>query len=199
MRRAVFIDRDGVICQNRDDHVKSWKEFVFLPGALAALSRLATLDLAIVIVTNQAIINRSIVTVDVVEDIHHRMCRGIEAAGGRVDLVTYCPHRPDERCGCRKPQPGLFLAAAAKLDLDLSRSFLIGDAEADLLAGQAAGCQYRYLVLTGRGKRQRELCRQHGVSGFRVVPDLGAAVRAIARFERWTPRATLLVREGIDA
>jgi D-glycero-D-manno-heptose 1,7-bisphosphate phosphatase len=182
MRRAVFIDRDGVICHNRDDHVKSWEEFVFLPGTLEALARLACIDLDIVIITNQAIINRRIVSAQVVEDIHARMVRAIEMAGGRVDRVMYCPHRPEEHCACRKPQPGLLLMAAEELGLDLSRSYLIGDAETDIQAGQAVGCQ-PYLVLTGRGRRQLVHCRLQGKWGFTVVSNLGAAVSAILHRE----------------
>ncbi|MGD1995055.1 MAG: HAD family hydrolase [Anaerolineae bacterium] len=182
MHRAVFVDRDGVICRNRDDHVKSWEEFVFLPGVLEALARLARLDLYVVVITNQAVVNRHIAPVEVVEDIHGRMVRAVEAAGGRVDRVMYCPHRPDERCACRKPQPGLLLRAVEELGLDLSRSYLIGDAETDMRAGRTAGCR-RYLVLTGRGRRQLIRCWLHGERGFKVVPDLGAAVNAIIRRE----------------
>lgn len=182
MRRAVFIDRDGVICRNRDDYVKSWEEFAFLPGVLRALARLARLGLYTIVTTNQSIINRHIVTVEVVEDIHARMVQAIEAAGGRVDRVMYCPHRPEEHCTCRKPQPGLLLAAAQELSLDLSQSYLIGDAETDIQAGQAVGCR-RYLVLTGRGRRQLIRCWHHGMRGFVVVPNLGAAVNSIGRYE----------------
>ena len=182
MHRAVLIDRDGVICRNRDDHVKNWEEFVFLPGVLKALARLARLDLHIVVITNQAIINRRMVPAEVVEDIHVRMVRAIEAAGGRVDRVMVCPHRPEEGCACRKPQPGLLWMAADELELDLSQSYLIGDAEADMQAGRAMGC-HRYLVLTGRGRRQLIRCWLHGERGFAVVPNLGAAVNGIVRRE----------------
>ena len=180
--RAVFIDRDGVICRNRDDYVKSWGEFVFLRGALKALSRLARLDLYIIVITNQSIINRRMVPVEVVEDIHARMVRAVEAAGGRIDRIMYCPHRPDEHCACRKPQPGLLTMAAEELGLTLSQSYLIGDAETDVQAGAAVGCR-RYLVLTGRGRRQLIRCWLHGERGFTVVPNLGAAVNAVVRQE----------------
>jgi D-glycero-D-manno-heptose 1,7-bisphosphate phosphatase len=194
MRRAIFIDRDGVICRNRNDHVKSWEEFVFLPGAREALARLARLDLYIIIITNQAIINRRKVPVEVVEDIHARMVQAIEATGGRIDRVMYCPHRPDEHCTCRKPQPGLLLMAAEELGVDLSQSYLIGDAETDMQAGQAVGCR-RYLVLTGRGWRQLIRCWLHGERGFMVMPNLGAVANAILRQEsrvRWGfPRLAL--------
>jgi histidinol-phosphate phosphatase family protein len=190
MRRAVFLDRDGVICRNRDDHVKSWDEFVFLPGAREALARLAHLNLRLVVITNQAIINRGIVPVEVVESIHTRMVRAIEEAGGRIDRVMYCPHRPDEHCACRKPEPGLLLMAAEEFGLDLSQSYLIGDAETDMQAGRAAGCE-RYMVLTGRGRRQLVRCWLHGEQGFTVVSDLGSAVDAILRRESRAVRRSL--------
>ena len=182
MRRAVFIDRDGVICRNRDDYVKSWDEFIFLPGALEALARLARLDLYIVVVTNQSAINRGIVSAEVVEDINVRMVRAIEAAGGRVDRVMYCPHRPDEHCDCRKPQPGMLLTAANDLGVDLSQSYLVGDAETDIQAGRAVRC-HRYLVLTGRGRRHLIRCLIHGKLDFAVKSNLGAAVNVILRRE----------------
>ena len=183
MRRAVFIDRDGVICRNRDDYVKSWEEFVFLRGALEALSRLARLDLLTVVITNQSLINRHIAPVEVVEDIHARMVQAIHTAGGRIDRVMYCPHRPDERCSCRKPQPGLLLKARDELELNLAQSYLIGDAETDMQAGRAVGCRC-YMVLTGRGRRQLIRCWLHGERDFAIVPSLGAAVNAIVRRER---------------
>ncbi len=185
MHRAVFVDRDGVICRNRDDYVKSWQEFVFLPGALEALTRLARLSLRIVVITNQSAINRGLVSVDVVEDINARMMSAIEAAGGRVDRVLYCPHRPDEHCACRKPRPGMLLAAADALKLDLSHSYLIGDAASDVQAGRAVGCR-SYLVLTGRGRRQLIRCLSHGRFDFTVRWSLGAAVNSILRRESRT-------------
>jgi len=180
MHSAIFLDRDGVICQNRSDHVKSWAEFRFLPGALEAVARLSRLTQPIVVVTNQAVINRGMVVRATVEDIHARMVRAIERAGGRVDRVMYCPHRPDEACDCRKPQPGLLHAAARDLGLDLSQSYLVGDAMTDMQAGRAAGCQC-YLTLTGRGWKQLFRCLRDGERAFRVVSNLGAAADSIVR------------------
>ena len=178
MDRAVFLDRDGVICRNRRDHVKSWEEFVFLPGSLAALARLAAAPVRIVVVTNQAVINRGIVPVATVEDIHARMVDAIHAAGGRVDRVLYCPHRPDEQCDCRKPQPGLPKQAAQEFGVDLSRSYVVGDALSDVGAAKAAGCA-PYLVLTGRGWQQWWASLLNRDNGFVVLPDLNAAVTHI--------------------
>lgn len=180
MRQAVFIDRDGVICRNRKDHVKRWEEFVFLPGALDALSMLSRSDWLVIVITNQAIINRGIVPAEVVDEIHYRMLRAVQAAGGRIDRVLYCPHRPDENCACRKPQPGLLFQAAREMEIDLSQSYLIGDAQSDMVAGRLAGCR-RYLVLTGRGRRELLQCWRSGERGFRVALNLSMAVRAILR------------------
>ena len=112
--RAIFLDRDGVICENRSDHVKSWDEFRFLPGAKHSLADLSRLDLPIIVVTNQAIVGRKMVPASVVDDIHRRMVAEVEAYGGRIDRVVYCPHRPEDRCSCRKPKAGMLLQVAGE-------------------------------------------------------------------------------------
>jgi len=181
--RAVFLDRDGVVCHNRPDHVKSWDEFAFLPHALNSLARLAELDLPIIVVTNQAVINRGIVTAETVEKIHRRMVAEIERAGGRIDGVYYCPHRPDEGCECRKPQPGLLRQAAADFGIELEGSYLVGDAWTDIQAGLAVGCT-PFLVLTGRGMRQARQALSEGPGRFCVVRDLSEAAATILEATR---------------
>ncbi len=180
--RAVFLDRDGVICDNRKDHVKSWSEFVFLDGARTGLARLALLEMPIVVVTNQAAINRGTVSAGVVDEIHRRMVKEMEAEGGRVDSVYYCPHRPDEHCACRKPQPGLLEQAATDFGIDLAESYLVGDAWTDIQAGLAVGCRC-FLVLTGRGPQQVVQTLRKAKGRFVVVRDLAAAATAILEAE----------------
>jgi len=153
-RPAIFLDRDGVLNRNDADHVKCWSEFSFLPHTLAALRRLARLPASIITITNQAVVNRGLASTSAIEEIHWRMTHQVLAAGGRIDHVYYCPHRPDERCACRKPEPGLLLAAAAEHDIDLSRSVFVGDALTDVIAGKRAGCG-TVLVMTGRGRSAR--------------------------------------------
>ena len=176
--RAIFLDRDGVICENRPDHVKSWDEFRFLPGALPGLIELAQTDFAVVVITNQAIINRGIVSSDAVRDIHDRMLEAVRAAGGRIDRVMVCPHRTDEHCFCRKPQHGMILQATDELRLDLSRSYLVGDATTDVQAGLAAGCQC-FMVVTGRGMRQSAQAVTDTQADFRFARDLQHAAGMI--------------------
>jgi histidinol-phosphate phosphatase family protein len=180
--KAVFLDRDGVICHNRDDHIKSWDEFQFIDGAKEAIARLTKAGLPVVVVTNQAAINRGLTSASLVDDIHRRMIAEVASCGGRIVRVYYCPHRPDEHCGCRKPQPGMLLQAADELGIELQESYLIGDAISDVQAAQSVGVK-AYMVLTGRGKDQYVASLCQGRSGFRHSPDLRKAVDDILRVE----------------
>jgi D-glycero-D-manno-heptose 1,7-bisphosphate phosphatase len=183
-RRAIFLDRDGVICENRSDHVKSWSEFRFLPGAQNSLVALGRLGLPIIVVTNQAIIGRGMVPAAVVDDIHRRMMAEVEASGGHIDRVVYCPHRPEDRCTCRKPEPGMLLQVADEMDIDLSQSYLVGDAATDLIAGQRVGCR-TFLVLTGRGMQQL-LPAFGSVDRFAITLNLMGAASYIFQTELGT-------------
>ncbi len=146
---TVFVDRDGVINANRADHVRSWLEVEFLPGALAGLALLTRSGFDVVVVTNQAIVNRGEAPRAAVDAIHARMVAEITRHGGAIRAVQVCPHRPDEGCGCRKPAPGLLLDAAARYGFDLLDAILVGDHEHDLEAARRANCS-SILVLSGR-------------------------------------------------
>jgi D-glycero-D-manno-heptose 1,7-bisphosphate phosphatase len=180
--RAVFLDRDGVICQNRPDHVKSWDEFQFLPGAKNSLAALSRLGLAVVVVTNQSVIGRGQVPASVVDDIHRRMMAEVAAYGGRIDRVVCCPHHPDEKCNCRKPKPGMLLQVADEMGIDLCRSYMIGDAASDLMAGQCVGCQ-TFMVLTGRGLQQLLPAFRLVDGQFTITRNLMAATTHILKAE----------------
>jgi D-glycero-D-manno-heptose 1,7-bisphosphate phosphatase len=172
--RSVFIDRDGVINENRADHVKSWSEFQFLQGAPEAIVRLTRAGLRVFVVTNQAIVNRGMVARSAVDELNAAMMREIDRHGGRIEAVAYCPHRPDEHCACRKPRPGLLLTLAWKFGIDLPSSTIVGDALSDLQAGRAVGSR-AILVLTGRGREQLMQAASVGHMEFTVVQDLAAA------------------------
>ncbi len=150
-KAAVFLDRDGVINRDRPDYVKSWEEFEFLPGALEAFRVLAAGPHKVVVISNQSSIGRGLVSRETVDEIHARMTEAVRRSGGRIDAIYYCPHRPDENCPCRKPQPGLILKAARELDIDLTGSWLVGDDLRDLEAAVAAGVR-PVLVRTGHGR-----------------------------------------------
>ena len=145
---GVFLDRDGVINQERRDYVKSWREFLFLPNVLDALAQVAALDIPVMVITNQSAIGRGIVQQTEIEAIHRRMQQEVSAAGGRIDRIFVCPHRPDENCACRKPRPGLLEQAMAQYNLRAGRTVFIGDSLTDFQAARAAGCRC-ILVRTG--------------------------------------------------
>ena len=177
-RSAVFLDRDGVINANRADYVLSWDQFRFLPGALKALALLTAAGLPVIVVTNQTILGKGLITVDVLDDMHARMRGAVQSAGGSILDILYCPHLAAENCSCRKPKPGLLHMAAERHGIDLSESFYVGDALSDLHAGLAAGCRC-VLVETGRGRSQvlREEARL--VRDYHEAGDLHAAVKWI--------------------
>jgi D-glycero-D-manno-heptose 1,7-bisphosphate phosphatase len=151
-----------------------------LPGALGAIARLARADIQVFVITNQAIVNRGLVSREVVEEINRRMIDVVERGGGRIAGVAYCPHRPDERCVCRKPRPGLLVDLAREHGVDLERAVLIGDALTDIQAGQAAGCE-TMLVLTGRGRAQLPLVAEATRGDVTVATDLDDAVNLLLR------------------
>jgi D-glycero-D-manno-heptose 1,7-bisphosphate phosphatase len=176
MNSAVFLDRDGVINENRSDYVKSWDEFIFIDDVFEPLRLLARDHRAIVVVSNQSAVGRGLMPKEAVESIHHRMLAEVHRRGGRIDAVYFCPHHPDEGCNCRKPRPGLLLQAARDLDIDLAQSWLIGDSVSDVEAALAVGCRPVF-VLTGRGREQLRLLRSRG---YHNVPEVRSLAEAVA-------------------
>lgn len=154
---TIFIDRDGVINENRSDYVKNWDEFRFLPGSREAIACLTKAGHRIVVCTNQAGVAQGLISMDTVEDIHRRMLAAIKEMGGAIEKVYSCTHSKDADCDCRKPRPGMLLRASRELDLDMSDAVFIGDSITDMQAGLAAGVR-TILVLTGLGM---EHFRQH--------------------------------------
>ncbi len=141
--RAIFVDRDGVINVNRNDYVKSWDEFEYIPGAKEAIKRITDSDWLLIMITNQSPIGRGIFTHETLDHIHFILLKDLSEFGCRIDAIYYCPHRPDEGCECRKPKPGLILKAAKDLRIDLKASWMCGDSDTDLEAGRAAGCMVK--------------------------------------------------------
>jgi D-glycero-D-manno-heptose 1,7-bisphosphate phosphatase len=154
MYPAIFLDRDGVLIENRSDYVRAWSQVEIIPEAIHALSLATARHYKIVIVTNQSAVGRGLVLHATAEEINHRLVDLIHDHGGKVDGIFMCTHTPDDDCFCRKPRPGLLLQAARELSLDLKRSWMIGDAWSDVLAGQRAGVQRTILLRTGRGTEQ---------------------------------------------
>ncbi len=175
---TIFLDRDGVINENRSDYVKSWDEFRFLPGAREAIARLTRAGHRIVVCSNQAGIARGLIAQETVEEIHRRMIAGIVEMGGLIEKIYYCPHARDANCSCRKPRPGQLLRARDELGIDLNDAIFIGDSITDIRAGQAAGV-YSMLVLTGLGLEQFRDHHHEANGPFRIFWNLQDAVDSI--------------------
>jgi len=171
-RRAAFLDRDGVI--NIDHgYVFRREDFEFVPGTLAACAQLHRQGMLLVVVTNQSGIGRGLYSEDDFRRLSAWMSAEFAAAGAPLAGVYHCPHHPQAAlaqfrlaCDCRKPAPGLLLAAARELSLDLSRSVLFGDKASDIEAALAAGVAQRVLL---------------GTDG-RALPPPDLAPQATARF-----------------
>lgn len=177
--KTVFLDRDGVISVDSPDYIKSWAEFRFIPKSRAAIARLTRAGIAVIIVTNQSAVNRGMMALEALECMHRRLCRAVADSGGRITDIFFCPHRPDEDCDCRKPKPGMILAARGRYDLDLASAVMVGDSEKDILAGWAAGCGATVLVKTGNGETAIQSLAQKGDLPDHMADDLAAAVNWI--------------------
>ena len=150
-QRAIFLDRDGTI--NRYvGFLRDVGQFELLPGAAEAIRRINASGYLAIVVTNQPVIARGEVTREQLREIHDKMETLLGREGAYVDAIYYCPHHPHRGypgevaelkidCGCRKPKPGLLLQAAEDYNIDLTKSWMIGDSENDVQAGRAAGCR----------------------------------------------------------
>ena len=176
---AIFLDRDGVIIENRANYVRGWEDVAIYPQALSALRAIRDYPYRIIVVTNQSVVGRGLIPLAAAESINRRLVGRIREAGGRVDGVFMCPHAPVDACACRKPRPGLLQQAAEAHHLDLAQSIMIGDALTDLQAGRAAGVGRVALVRTGRGGGQRRMADVQKLQPFPTFFDLTEALTAL--------------------
>jgi D,D-heptose 1,7-bisphosphate phosphatase len=145
--RAVFLDRDGTIARDVN-YCSRVEDFEILSTVPEAIRLLNLNDFRVVVITNQSGIARGYFTEETLGRIHDKMVAELARQGARLDAVYYCPHHPDDHCGCRKPATGMFLKAAGELDIDFSRSYVVGDMQLDIEAGKLIGCK-TILVTTG--------------------------------------------------
>jgi D-glycero-D-manno-heptose 1,7-bisphosphate phosphatase len=158
LRPAVFLDRDGTLCEEMGylNHVSRLQMF---PFAARAVRLLNDKHLPVIVVTNQSGIARGIFPESLLHQLNKSMTEDLARAGARLDGIFYCPHGPEDNCECRKPRTGLLESAAREHDLDLRRSFVVGDRYADVAMAHKAGGQ-GVLVLTGYGRGEYEFHRQ---------------------------------------
>lgn len=140
-RAAIFIDRDGVINQWRQNHVLDWRQFVFTPGIVEALRDVMALEAPVIVISNQSAVGRGLMRLADLEFITRRLDSQLAASGVRIASYYYCVHKVEDNCECRKPKPGLLRKAAEDFELNLARCVFVGDAATDIDAALAAGCQ----------------------------------------------------------
>jgi D-glycero-D-manno-heptose 1,7-bisphosphate phosphatase len=154
LRRALFVDRDGLLVEECGLIVDPGA-LRLLPGVPGALCAARAAGFAVVVVTNQAVVARGLLDEAGLDAVHHALRRLLAERGAELDAIYYCPHHPNAdvprfrvACECRKPRPGMLLAAARDLGLDLTRSAMVGDRVSDIVAGSRAGTR-TVLVETG--------------------------------------------------
>jgi D-glycero-D-manno-heptose 1,7-bisphosphate phosphatase len=180
LRPAVFLDRDGTICEEMGylNHISRLQVF---PWAAPAIRRLNDAGLLVIVVTNQSGISRGIFSESLVWEIHRRLSEELALSRARVDAYYYCSHTRQDDCNCRKPLPGLLEQAAGEHSIDLARSFVVGDRYLDVALAHGVGGR-GLLVLTGYGRGEYELHREEWPrQPDQVAEDLGQAVDMILK------------------
>jgi D-glycero-D-manno-heptose 1,7-bisphosphate phosphatase len=146
--RFILLDRDGVVNVNRPDYIKSAAELRFYQDSLEALGILEQKGVGVILVSNQSGINRGLISWENFRQIHEKVIAGVAECGGRIHAAFYCPHRPDEKCGCRKPAPAMIFSACRFAGIEPNQTFFVGDSQSDMLAAQNAGCPAVRIVRT---------------------------------------------------
>ena len=140
-KKAVFLDRDGVINENRIDYVKNTNELKIFDFVGSAITELKSMGFLVVVVTNQSAINRGLTTEKLVNEIHDENQKYLKNYETVIDRFYFCPHKPNEKCNCRKPRPGLLEKAILEIGIEPNKSWMIGDNDSDIIAGIEVGCQ----------------------------------------------------------
>jgi len=170
LNRAVFLDRDGTIAPDVH-YCRRPEDFMLFPSATRAIKMLNERGFKVIVVTNQSAVARGYTTEEMLSKIHQKMEKELEKEGARVDGIYYCPHHPDDNCDCRKPKPKLVLQAAKDFNIDLKKSFVVGDLWMDIALGKSVGCR---TILVGNSPSPE-------VSPDDTAPDLLEAARTILK------------------
>ncbi|WP_100638871.1 D-glycero-beta-D-manno-heptose 1,7-bisphosphate 7-phosphatase [Marinobacter salexigens] len=165
----IILDRDGVINEYDGSYICTIDDWRPIPGSIEAMARLSKAGHRIAIATNQSGIARGFYGTDILDGMHEKMSQLLEALGGSVSFIAYCPHHPDEHCVCRKPRTGLLEQIRDHLQLDsLKGAIMVGDSRKDLEAGVAEHCQ-PVLVRTGNGKDTARCLKDRAIPGASVT------------------------------
>lgn len=175
----IILDRDGVINEDSDDFIKNAEEWVPIPGSLEAIALFNHAGYSVAVATNQSGIARGLYGVETLHEMHKKMSMLLDAIGGSVDAVFYCPHLPSKHCTCRKPKPGMLLDIARRFKYEsLKGVYFVGDTYRDVEAARAAGA-IPVLVRTGKGVRTLQVCTDEQLEDVLVFDDLLAVANEL--------------------
>ncbi len=183
---GIFLDRDGTI--NEDvNFLSSPEQVVLIDGSAEAIREMNELGLKVIVFTNQSGIARGYFTEEDLHRVHSRLDELLARSGARIDAYYYCPHHPTEgngeykiECECRKPKDGMLRRASTEQNIDLKKSFVVGDRCIDIQAGKTAGAT-TILVLTGYGLQEYEKCKNENFEPDFVAKNLKEAVEIIKK------------------
>jgi D-glycero-D-manno-heptose 1,7-bisphosphate phosphatase len=183
----IILDRDGVINEYDGNYICSADEWLPIPGSIEAVARLCNAGHRIAIATNQSGIGRGYYDTDALDAMHEKLERLVEAQGGCIDFIAYCPHHPDDQCRCRKPLTGLLEQIRQHFHLaSLEGAIMVGDSRKDLEAGHAAGC-HPVLVRTGNGEETERHLDARPIPGadVSIYDNLGKFTDTLLSAEGW--------------
>ena len=150
-QKAIFLDRDGTINKYKG-FIRNVEDIELLPEVTEAIKKINNMGYLAIVVTNQPVIARGEVTIEQLEEMHNKIETLLGNEGAYIDGLYYCPHHPDKgydgeipelkiKCNCRKPEPGMLLKASEDFNIDLEKSWMVGDSKNDIIAGKKAGCK----------------------------------------------------------
>ena len=169
MIKLIVLDRDGVINEDLERPLVSADEWVPIEGSIDAIARLHQHGWSVAVATNQSGIGRGLIELPALHEIHQRMHETVNQAGGKIDVVAFCPHTESDECACRKPAPGMLYTISERLGIELSNVVIVGDSLRDIQAAMAAAAT-PVIVRTGKG--QNTLDRHKGLEHIPAFDNL---------------------------
>ncbi len=176
---AVFLDRDGVLNEDRDDYVRSIHDVILYPFVPEAIRKLTEKGIHAIIISNQSGISRGYFSRESAERMFEKVIQGAESTGGKITDYYYCPHHPGEDCSCRKPKTGMIKKAVADHHISLKEAIMVGDTRSDYETALNAGIPF-ILVRTGKGNRTETELRNSNPDLI-VCDNLDEAISSIVR------------------
>lgn len=157
--KLIILDRDGVINQDSDSYIKSPDEWIPIADSLQAIAKLSRAGYRVFVATNQSGLARGLFDIETLNAIHHKMTLAVQAVGGNIEAILFCPHGPNDHCECRKPKPGLYEEIARRTQQSLQGMPIVGDSVRDIEAAIQVGAK-PILVLTGKGEKAQQQLKE---------------------------------------